>query len=261
MSNTTIRSTNNYEMFELENTNRDILPRRIRKKKNSLKAQGWIETQPMTVQKNGDGKYVILDGQTRFMAAQELGIAVYYAVLPDDRQVNIAAMNTEVGKWNAADYGRHHSKRGCATYDEVEIFAARHGLPLTEAAGMLGGTTWSNVRKAWMEGMYKIKDRDHAERIATLYMRLRDSIPGRKMDRSLRGAVEAVCRISSFDIARMAEKTKQYNEPLMVKYATREGALQALETIYNYRHRGDKSPLKVDAENAMRKRNVARKKD
>ena len=76
------------------------------------------------------------------------------------------------------------------------------------------------------------------------------------VDKAMRLALIAVSRVPGVDHQRLVRNAQALPERL-VKYATREAALSMLEEVYNYRFRGDKYPLKVNAENAMRERSVA----
>lgn len=253
MSSKAIRMTRDYSLFAL-GMNRDIDPARVKAKKATLAEHGWLWTQPMTVRRVG-AKLQIVDGQHRFAAAQQLGISVCFAVVEEAEAIDLPNLNTSVAKWTAANYGQFFAKKGDTEYSEVLAFAEDNKLPVSDAIAFLAGNQFSNVRKSWTQGEFRITDREHAQRIAFMWRGI-TSLPGVKGTRSLRAALAALSRVDGFDAARLITKAARIPDLLRVNYATREGALEMLEQIYNYGVR-ERYPLKVNAENAMRARNPA----
>lgn len=247
-----LRATKDYQLFSVSKHNREINPSHLRKLKPSMQEYGWIPAFPMLVRRTAKG-LEILDGQHRFSVARELGLAVWFVEC--DNGFNIPRINASQVPWRALDYAESFSKCGKGDYGEVVTFAETHQMQIGEAAAILAGTTsFTNVRKAWIAGTYRITDRNHAERVAYLCTSIRE-ITRTSGDKSLRLALIAISRTPGVDYARLVRNAARLPERF-VKFATREGALQMLEAVYNYGRR-EHVGIKVAAENAMRDRNPA----
>lgn len=217
-----------------------------------MEKYGWIPAFPMLVHRTNSA-LEIRDGQHRFVIAQELGLDVWYVECEDG--YDIAIVNQPQQPWKIRDYADSFAKRGVGDYAEVLDFAGHAGMTVGDAASILAGnTSFSNIRTEWVSGEYRITDRDHAERVAYLYASLR-RISRAAVDKAMRLALIAVARVPGIDYRRLVHNAEALPERL-VKYATRDAALNMLEDVYNYRHHGEKYPLKVAAENAMRARNA-----
>lgn len=245
-------STTNYAMFTVSKENRDVDPKHLRKLKPSMVAYGWIEAFPMLVKKTKLGLEIV-DGQHRFFIAQELGIEVWYKV--DAEDYDVARINAGQVPWNTRNYAESYAKRGHPEYAEVLAFAGANRMSTSQAAALLAGqSNFSNVRDEWRTGKYKITDRDHAEKVAYLYTKIRE-IMHASVDKSLSLALIAIARVPEIDLQRLLHNAAQIPERF-VKFGTRDGALAMLEFVYNYRTRGNRVALKVMAENVMHQRNA-----
>ena len=248
-----LRSTKDYTLFSVSDSNRGINPRHVRKLKISMTAYGWIAAFPMLVHRTDKGLEIV-DGQHRFFVAKELGIAVWFVELEDG--YDVARINEPQVPWKVADYANSFANRGNAEYQGVIDFAAANGMTIGDSAALLdGNTNYSNVATEWRSGQYKITDREHADTVAFLYTTIR-RITREKVDKSLRLALISVARVPGIDLQRLARNASRLPERF-IKFATREGALLMLEDVYNHHQRGDKFPLKTAAENAMHERNAA----
>ncbi len=252
MSKHVLKTTRDYSQFIVSDTNRSVDSRHIRKLMDSMGEYGWIPAFPMLVHRTGCGMEII-DGQHRFFVAKALGLPVWYVEC--ENGYDVARINRPQCPWKLMDYAENFAKRGVESYAEALEFAEKNGMTIGDAAALLGGTTsYSNIREAWMSGEYQITDRNHAERVAYLYTSLR-GISREAVDRAMRLALIAVARVPGIDYRRLVRNAKALPDRL-VKYATRDAALDMLEEVYNYRHSGNKYPLKVAAQNAMIARNA-----
>jgi len=256
MSKFNLRSTKDYKLFSVSDANRSVDPLHIRKLKDSMAEYGWIPAFPMLVHRTRRGLEIV-DGQHRFFVAKDLDIAVWFVEC--ENGYDVARINQPQCPWKTRDYAESFTKRGVQAYAEAMEFAEKNGLTIGDAAALLAGTIhFGNIAQQWKSGDFVIKDREHAERVAYLYVSLRQ-ISRAAVDRAMRLALIAVARVSDIDYIRLIRNAEALPERL-VKYATRDAALDMLEEVYNYRIRGSKFPLKVMAENAMRDRSAAAKK-
>ena len=256
MQSPKLRSTKDYSLFKLTNKNRPIDARHVKKLSASMQAYGWLPSFPMTCKKDGD-KLVIEDGQHRFALAKELGLAVWFVDL-GNTQVDIPTINAGCVPWSFSHYIGSFAGRGLPDYQELIEFHAEHQVPLLTAAAILAGTcSDSNVYAFIRAGTYKIKDRDYAGRVAAIYSELRKMNKARVKEPMLQ-AIAAVARVKDIDLAALIKNIHRSPE-LLKEHSTRDGALEVLESIYNFGRR-IRVPLKIAAENAMRERNVIKKK-
>ena len=255
----TLRSTKDYALFTMSKSNRDVDPGHMRKLKPSMSEYGWIPAFPMLVTRNSKGNLEIIDGQHRYSLAVELGLPVWFVEL--EHGYDVAKINNPQVPWKTKDYAVSFSHRGVGDYEEVLDFAAANRVPISDAAAMLAGTTtYANVRKDWIAGTYRITDRQHAARVAYLYNNIRHIGGSSCVDQSLRHALIAIARVPRLDYKRLIRNAAK-NPERFVKFGTRDGALAMLEYVYNYAAHGAKFPLKIAAENAMKGRNPAKKRE
>jgi hypothetical protein len=251
-----LRCTKDYRLFSVSETNREVNSAHVRKLKDSMQAYGWIPAFPMLVHRTRKG-LEILDGQHRFFVAKELGLPVWF--VEQDAEYDVAKINAPQCPWKTKDYADSFAKRGCEAYVEAIAFAADNQIPLSDAAALLGGTiSFGNIRKEWIAGTYRIRDRDHAARVAYLYTGIL-AVSRSAADQALRVALMAVARIPGLDYRRLIRNAQKMPERF-VKFGSRDGALALLEFVYNFGTHGEKYPLKIKAENAMRERSAARRK-
>lgn len=135
-----ITSTKDYDLFEFVPENRSILKHHVKRQKRSLEENGWLPDQPMLVVQNGGGKWLIIDGQHRFLAAKELGIEVFFCEKSgDDPFKSIQIVHTYSRTWKTMDYVHHWSARGAEAYIMLQEFMTKHDLRVGAAISVLMG--------------------------------------------------------------------------------------------------------------------------
>lgn len=248
-----IRTTTDYSKFYRSTNNRclDLLGHKALKE--SLKTYGFLPSFPIVVHKNGGQGYEVKDGQHRLHYAEELGLPVHYVV--ERQYFDISDVNGTQIPWKPIDYANKHAASGLVDYQKVLAFASSYGLQVSFAAAMLAGTiSYSNVKKAFRSGRYKITDAAWATLTADTYHYLVTLSKKVKNTRLLQ-ACAMVHRITGFDRERLIKSASRCREKL-VPYSTVDAYLDMLEEIYNYRRR-DLFPLKINAQQAMRSRTGA----
>jgi hypothetical protein len=253
MNKYVLRNTKDYSLFSVSDVNRGVDGNHLRKLEISMKEYGWIPAFPMLVHRTKRGLEIV-DGQHRFYVAKNLGISMWF--VETENGFDVAKINAPQCPWKVKDYAESFAKRDVESYVEAMEFAEKHKMQIGDAAALLAGTTsYSNIRKSFVSGEFKVTDRVNAHRMGYLYTEMRD-IGRFAVDQSMRLALMAVARVPGIDLGRLVRNARRQPEKL-IKYGTREGALNALEEIYNFGARGGKFHLKISAENAMRDRNPA----
>lgn len=110
-----IKSTTNYGMFQLMKGNRQVDYNHVKRLKRSMERDPHLfASNPIQVNEHN----FIIDGQHRRLAAQELGIPVYYVVsegitLDDTRVLNITQK-----RWSLLDFAQSFSDSGREDYTQ-----------------------------------------------------------------------------------------------------------------------------------------------
>lgn len=252
-----IRQTKDYGMFTRSEDNR---PTDIKKHKRlmlSMEQYGFISSFPIVCRRER-GKLVVKDGQHRLVIAQSLGKPVFW--IEEAVDFDIARVNCTPLGWNLRDYAKKYARNGLKAYQEGLDFAEKHGMPLGTAFALLAGTTnFCCCKEAYMNGDFKVKDRAWADSVAGVYgpMVLLSSALDNNM---FLLSCMAICRVPNFDAVRLISAANRCRGKL-IAYANREDYLTALEAIYNYdRSAKNLVALKIEAERAMRERNIGKPK-
>ncbi len=124
-----VKSTTNYSLFGLIDGNRPIKGVKRKDLFDSMLKEGWHTECPMIVyySKKQD-KFLILDGQNRFVIAQALGIPVYFCIKDEFNDTTsektileyIATLNSTSDKWKLEDYIHDFAKQGNKDYILLE---------------------------------------------------------------------------------------------------------------------------------------------
>lgn len=253
MAKYTITTTHNYGLFSLTNKNRPVDLDRRRSLRSSMKEHGFLKCYPMVCIRKVT-TLDILDGQHRFMVAQELGLPVSYLVVDED--IDIAFVNSTQKAWNLSDYCRSFAVQGKPAYQELLDFSTQHDISLVASMGILANNiSHSNVRQKYLSGEYEVKTRGLADRVARLYSGISEGAKHIRT-RFFINALFATVAISGLDDERLLSGARRCPESL-IKYGNRDAYLTMLEYIYNF-GRMNKFPLKIEAENAMNKRNCGK---
>jgi hypothetical protein len=253
-----IHCTKDYTRFEFDpGENRRLDMKKHKKLEESMDQYGYLWVYPVVCKPGKNGKLVMTDGQHRFTHAEQAGLPVYYVV--SDVDFDVAVVNSAAKTWELRDYAEKHFANGLTVYKEALDFTDRNRLGIGIGFALLAGTTsWSNCRVSFINGTFKVKDREWAERVASIIVGLRNVSPKLNRTEFFRACM-AVSRVKDFDPARLIHNAARCREKLL-PYGTQEAYLDMLEHVYNHNRRGGMFPLKVMAMNAMRERNAAETK-
>lgn len=245
-------ATKNYRLFTRSDENRVIDISRHKRLLASMKKYGFLKSFPISCTRGKDGNLIVKDGQHRLAIAEELGLPVYYII--EDVDYDVALVNGTSIIWKVRDYAEKYAANGIASYRDGLEYADSHGLPIATAFGLLAGTTsWGNVKQAFTEGNFKVKDRAWADAVAGIYCRLTSLSLEVKNARMLEACM-CVCRVPAFNADRLIQGATRCREKL-VSYSTRDAYLELLEEVYNF-GRKQLVPIKLPATQVMRERNV-----
>lgn len=249
------RSTRDYKLFDLVKHNRPMELSKHGILRESMRVNGFFPYCPLHVMRNKKGRFDILDGQHRFLFAQEFGLCVWFMEVDPSQPYDVAKLNRSVVKWDMMTFATTKAQEGKKDYADALAWAEAKGMPLGTAVHLLSGrTTYCGLKSAFEDGTWKITDIEFASQVAALYERI-----GRfgkfVKKRPFLDAACGCCRWPQFQMKRMLSAVEQCPDKLQ-PYATREKMLEMLEDIYNYKSQ-HKMPLKLEVEKVMKSRSAS----
>lgn len=233
-----ITQTRNYHLFLPCATNRRITEKdtaTLTKLKRSMEKYGFLPF-PIIVRRTGD-RLVIIDGQHRYIIAQELKLPIYYVETERD-DIVIAECADAQSAWKVFDYVDSFASQGNEQYKELLEFAKAHQLPLTVCANMLAGGLANNAGcrgVALKQGLFEIRDREMATRMAGIVSCIREYAHWITSNKSL-NAISRFLRVKEFDDETFVKKVRSHSSMLR-NQPTVEGMSEMYEEIYNYQSR------------------------
>ena len=248
-----ILESTNYDKFDLLEFNRDLHD--TTRLEKSMLEHGFIDAYPIHVVKGESGKLMIKGGHHRFVVARKLKIPVKYVVCDDN--VSIHELEKTTAKWTLKDYLDSYIRLGYTEYMAVREYQEKTGLPLSTCMGLLGGNqNGGNFNSQFKDGTYRVRDNSIAEPVGNLVLGCAER--GVEFAR-IPSFVEAIaqCVLSGeFDCSTFMNKVS-VNIQMMKKQASKDGYLDLIESVYNYKSQ-NKLPLAFLARESARKRNAAR---
>lgn len=247
-----IQCTKNYRLFTRSDENRDLKMKEHKQLIDSMREYGFLPCFPIVVVRDKNGGLIIKDGQHRLAIAESLGLSVYW--IEEDVDFDVSKINSTSKVWKVRDYAQKFSRNGLKDYTEGLEFADANGIPIGIAFALLAGTTnYSNIQNAYINGTFKVKDRKWAAAVAGVY------VPMTRLSKFLCNAkfltaCMAVCRVPSFDTARLLHSASRCRDKL-TSYSTRDAYIEMIEDVYNF-NRSKLVGLKIEAIKVMRDRDA-----
>lgn len=253
MSSRKIQSTRNYRLFERHVAeNRPLNMAKHKRLKESMQLYGFLDCYPIVCYRDDASHLIVKDGQHRLMIAETLALPVYWVDASVD--FDVAVVNSTSKNWQLKDYAQKHIASGHKAYLEGLEFSENHKLPIGTAFSLLSGTTtFGNCQRAFIDGSWKVKERNWANAVAGIYGPLVLMAPSIGNARFIEACM-SVCRVADFDAKRLLGSAERCREKL-IPYSTKDAYLDMLESIYNF-GRKQLVGLKSAAIMAMRERSA-----
>ncbi len=151
--------TRNYKMFKFLTANRPINHKIVDELVESLQEKNLLEYRPIMVTEN----FEILDGQHRYMAAERLGLEIYYQVrekLKNDSMVSeMITLNRVQTRWVYEDYINAYAESGNVHMKKLKDFIKKHNLSVK--IGLLyvdTGVVENNLKERITQGTFEFPD-------------------------------------------------------------------------------------------------------
>jgi hypothetical protein len=230
-----VYETKDYTKFKFITGNRPITRYIVNKFKREFEnGRNYLNRMPMSVFEH-NGHLEIMDGQHRFIAAQELEQPVSYMISDRMTLLDIAKININTHKWRLKDFIHIYTTEGNENYKILEWYSNRYEIPLSVAAGILLG--WSpgagNAAEAIVNGTFQVKNLEEAKEFAEK-VRMFSEWVNFATHKTFLSAFNTVYNHPEYDHDRMIQKIKLHPR-VFVKCGDRQQYLQMFEEIYNYR--------------------------
>lgn len=255
-----IAKTSDYSQFAFSAENRPLNTAhpKFRRLVESMKKHGWLPSFPMTVTRDGAGKYIIIDGQNRFTAAKSLKIPVLFVCCDAFNEINVSALNDTQRAWSMVDHVGSRAEQGDSNYVYLLEFVKRTGIPVRQAASLLWGNVADagNVLNALKAGGFEVREVEYAERVAAVVCAVA-KFRSWAHNTSFISALSKVMRIEEFNDALFIGKLNSHSASLPEISTSCAGFVELIESMYNRKSRSP-VPIKFLTEQAMKLRSACK---
>jgi nucleotide-binding universal stress UspA family protein len=223
----------------------------------SMSRYGFLPAFPIMARPNGSPNSLeIVDGQHRFTVAKKLGLPVYYVI--DKSEIDVTQVNKAQRKWSPLDYAESYAAKGLHAYQTLLDYHRAFGIALLPSASILAGTIhFTNIKDRFFAGTYQVTKGADATNFGMVYRDATRITPKVKTSGFV-NALWACYWVDYFSPDQLLEGIEKRPQIMDVK-GGRGDWLEAMEQAYNFQ-RKHRSPLKFDAESAIRNRSAIKAK-
>lgn len=231
-----VLSTTDYQQFQILDANRDINRGHVELLKRSIEEHPHLaQAQPVLVNED----MAIIDGQHRFTAAQEMGLPVYFNLVPGLNVSDALTMNITQRGWTLQDYVKHYASLGNREYQLTQTFFETYNdIPVSHVVRVIG-VGFHRPYKALREGNFTI-----SERLTDLRKTVEKLIDFElnapmNVNTSLVQAYLRITNNDNYDHKRFLKKLALHGDKVLRRYASIDDNLRQLEDLYNYANAGN----------------------
>jgi len=251
-----IQQTDNYEMFEVSEFNRDV--KRIGSLKESMKNNGYIPAYPLHCVRGGRGKLVVKAGHHRLESAKSLGLHVYYIVCDDSASIH--ELEKATNPWKFKDFILSHARAGSESHILISELHKKSGIGMSQITSMLSGESANsnNATGLARDGNFVIKDIARAKSVCDTVSRLRELGVKFATSQGMVGCLSNLTWVDEFHPEVFIHRVT-VNLHMMIKQATTEQYLDLIDRVYNHNAK-IRVPIAFRAKEEARKRNPTKPK-
>lgn len=130
-----MEKTTDYNIFKFRQDNRaKIIDAHVDLLVNSIRNKNLLHFKPIVVNE----KMEIMDGQHRLLAAQRLGVPIYYVVERNMTVFDMIQLQTQ-RHWRIGDYVQAFAKNGYEHYQKLLEFSKKNDLNIATVVGLIKG--------------------------------------------------------------------------------------------------------------------------
>ena len=231
-----VYETNEYARFKMIAGNRQLDENKIKRIiKEIREGNNMLPYYPIQVRHVND-RLNILDGQHRFYICKKLKHPVYYILVTEEKtMLDIAKINSNVGKWKGDDYVNCYAELGNKHYIQLRTFRETYGFTIGLSLVMLGtGTAGVEGRNSFTEqfhsGTFEIIEYDKAVAIAETVKRFNEFPNWRS-----RAFVIAIDRILKANLVPIDEIVSTFNKrpEFITEQANYKAYINCIEQMMN----------------------------
>jgi len=205
--------------------------------KKSMKESGFMQSQPIIVNEAMN----IVDGHHRFVSAKELGIPLFYKVVPDADLYKYAKATSVVKRWTSNDWAEYHADSGDDDFIKLRGLMIEFDLRLTVAVPLAEGTSTrdrSSTVVKMRDKKMKVASWGDAFKRAKMLREVRSISAKTASYASYQNAWVSVSRHEKYNHQHFMNKLRRYvsfirEEPTTSLY------IEAILNVYNYRTKKD----------------------
>lgn len=235
----TIYETTDYDKFHFITGNRPVRKMDIQRLAKRMLKVGFLPNRAIEV--NPD--MGIVDGQKRYLAAQEAGLPVLYKIAEKSMTLeDIQGLQMQKA-WTTQDYLSSYIVLGNKDYIKLKAFADEYRLSIAIAYNILSDNARNgfNVLHAMQDGVLEFPDLERSERLASLVSEVRNYSPDRAFsDRECITALRIL--MDKVDPKKLFDQAKRYQQVITRRVSTKDYLLQ-FENILNQGNQGKQIEL------------------
>jgi hypothetical protein len=246
-----LAQTDDYELFELHPQNRDIHPGNFERITKSMKKIGFSPHEAIGVVPGDNGKFVIIRGHHRFMAAMGLGIPIWY-IFAEDYGLTLPEGEKYKKPWDLRDwlltYVRIAAKTDNfaeedAAYLQIYKYKEETGIPLGLTVSLLAGNSAGSTNKieAFKDGRFRLGPQKHADDVKRIVMQLKYQKIVFAAQSYFVQALSKALMLDEFSTSQFMQKASSYKF-LLEKQPNVDSYLDMIEKVYNWKSR-NKVPI------------------
>jgi hypothetical protein len=254
---TELKSTTNYELFEMHEYNRPLHDNKILEA--SMRKHGFIPSCAIHCVKTNSGNLKVIRGHHRLHYAKRIGLPVWYIV--DDTQTNLFDLEgASTGVWSLSDFVEARAKAGDKGAQKILDFRKETGIDLMTCCSLIGGESAgsNNKSKLIKQGTFRTGSLQHAYEVARVVGHCRNLKVPFATSRPFVAAVSMALRCKECDINVLLHRMDQAAGTMM-KRATKDDYLSELQSVYNRNAKTNQIPLVYLAKEAAKARAAVRR--
>lgn len=243
-----IYSTKDYDLFAHDPENR--IPRKNAALMASLDEYGSLSCLPVVVVSNGEGKYIIKDGENRFDNCRAKGQPIHF-VFADRADVDWSKTNQAQHAWNLQNYVDRFIGQGRKDYIRLASLAKDFGLKLSTTAMLLAGADdYHPATKEIKDGTFRIHDEENAWKVQLLVKEAWKNVHWAN-NRQFVSALALTVKHGKCDLARLGHKLAACPN-LLVHYTRTRDFVAMLDKLYNHMNRGELVDIEANIRRALK---------